>query len=393
MASDGTSSGCRVSDGGDDVTESESISVHVNLLWCAHGRVGGSEEYLVRQLAGLSQLDQPGASPSIRCTLHLGRPLAAARSELASHTQIIASLNVDRRSTRMVVEHSRLALDTRKADLVHHGGGTIPLIRPSAPTVLTIHDLQYLRFPQYFSAARLRYLQAMMPRSARTATMIATPTAHVADDVAAAFSVDRSKIVVVPHGVPTLVADDAEIGRQRGLVGTYGALIVYPAITHPHKGHVRLIEAMQYLPEARLVLIGGVGADEDDVQRAISASRNPDQILRLGRVPDGVRNALIAAADVVAIPSEEEGFGAPVIEAMTLGTPVVCSDIGALREVAGSAAVFIGRDPDAIANGVREALQRTAELSDAGRKQSANFTLAASGAALRDAYLQAVNRA
>jgi len=102
---------------------------------------------------------------------------------------------------------------------------------------------------------------------------------------------------------------------------------------------------------------------------------------------------LIAAADVVAIPSEEEGFGAPVIEAMTLGTPVVCSDIGALREVAGSAAVFIGRDPDAIANGVREALQRTAELSDAGRKQSANFTLAASGAALRDAYLQAVNRA
>jgi glycosyltransferase involved in cell wall biosynthesis len=149
---------------------------------------------------------------------------------------------------------------------------------------------------------------------------------------------------------------------------------------------------MRHLPDARLVLIGGVGSAEDDVQRAINSAVDPEQILRLGRVPDGIRNALIAAADLVIIPSEEEGFGAPVIEAMTLGTPVVCSDIGALREVAGSAAVFIGREPDAIANGVQEGLQRSAQLSDAGRKQSANFTLATSGAALRDAYLQAVNR-
>lgn len=374
------------------MNESDSVSVHVNLLWCAHGRVGGSEEYLVRQLAGLSQLEQPGTSPRISCTLHLGHPLAEARTELESHTQIVASRNVDRRSTRMVVEHSRLALDTRNADLVHHGGGTIPLIRPATPTLLTIHDLQYLRFPQYFSAARLRYLRVMMPRSARAATMIATPTAHVADDVAAEFSVDRSKIVVVPHGVPKLVTDEDEVGRQRGLVGSYGALIVYPAITHPHKGHARLIEAMRHLPDARLVLIGGVGSVEDDVQRAINSAVDPEQILRLGRVPDGIRNALIAAADLVVIPSEEEGFGAPVIEAMTVGTPVVCSDIGALREVAGSAAVFIGHEPDAIANGVQEGLQRSAQLSDAGRKQSVNFTLATSGAALRDAYLQAVNR-
>jgi len=222
--------------------------------------------------------------------------------------------------------------------------------------------------------------------------MIATPTAHVADDVAAEFSVDRSKIVVVPHGVPKLVTDEDEVGRQRGLVGSYGALIVYPAITHPHKGHARLIEAMRHLPDARLVLIGGVGSAEDDVQRAINSAVDPEQILRLGRVPDDIRNALIAAADLVVIPSEEEGFGAPVIEAMTLGTPVVCSDIGALREVAGSAAVFIGREPDAIANGVQEGLQRSAQLSDAGRKESVNFTLATSGAALRDAYLQAVNR-
>ena len=93
---------------------------------------------------------------------------------------------------------------------------------------------------------------------------------------------------------------------------------------------------MQWLRDAKLVLIGGVGSAEDDVLNAIAASPHPEQVIRMGRVSDEMRNALIAAADVVAIPSEEEGFGAPVIEAMTLGTPVVCSDIGALREVAGT---------------------------------------------------------
>ncbi|MED5329626.1 MAG: glycosyltransferase, partial [Actinomycetota bacterium] len=191
--------------------EKTSIVAHVNLLWCAHQRVGGSEEYLIRQLAGLQQALSENDEPEISCTLHLGRRLAAERHELDSFTQVVSRCDVDRQATRVAIEHTALARATRAADLVHHGGGTLPIVRSSTPTVLTIHDLQYLRFPQYFSSSRRRYLQAMMPRSARVATTITTPTAHVADDVARSFSVDREKIVVVPHGVPTLTADPAEV--------------------------------------------------------------------------------------------------------------------------------------------------------------------------------------
>ena len=373
------------------MTSRAPVSAHVNLLWCAHGRVGGSEEYLVRQLAGLSLVEQGADEPLINCTLHLGRALADARNDLRSMHQVVASLNVDRRSIRMVVEHTALARSTRGADLVHHGGGTLPLIRPAVPTVLTIHDLQYLRFPEYFSTARLRYLRAMMPRSAKAATVVVTPTAHVADDVANAFGITREKIFVVPHGVPALSADRMESERQRSQIGGDGPMIVYPAITHPHKGHLKLIEAVtNFLPEARLVLIGGVGAAEDDVLAAINAAPHSQQIMRLGRVPDGVRNALIAAADVVAIPSEEEGFGAPVIEAMVLGTPVVCSQIPALAEVAGDAAVLVENDPSSIAKGIQTAISAGDRYRDLGRIRANDFTLEASGQALRQAYLRAV---
>ena len=369
------------------------IVAHVNLLWCAHQRVVGSEEYLIRQLAGLQHALSEHDEPEISCTVHLGRRLAAERRELDSFAQVVSRCDVDRQATRVAIEHTALARATRAADLVHHGGGTLPIVRSSTPTVLTIHDLQYLRFPQYFSSSRRRYLQAMMPRSARVATTITTPTAHVADDVARSFSVDREKIVVVPHGVPTLTADLAEVQHQREVLGNGQPLIVYPAITHPHKGHLRLIAAMQRLRDAKLVLIGGVGSAEDDVLNAIAASPRPEQVIRMGRVSDEMRTALIAAADVVAIPSEEEGFGAPVIEAMALGTPVVCSDIGALREVAGNAAILVGREPEHIADGISHALESRDALVSAASARVRNFTLQASGSALRSAYIRTVETA
>lgn len=374
------------------MTSHDAISAHVNLLWCAHGRVGGSEEYLVRQLAGLASARPSTVGTPIECTLHLGQALADTREELRSMRQVVSSLNVDRRGTRMLVEHTLFARSTREADLVHHGGGTLPLIRPRVPTVLTIHDLQYLRFPHYFSASRLKYLRSMMPRSAKAATVVVTPTAHVADDVARSFAIDREKILVVPHGVPALFADGAEVERQRSQVGGDGPMIVYPAITHPHKGHLHLIEAVtKHLPDARLVLIGGVGAAEDDVLAAITAAPHPDQIMRMGRVPDDVRNALITAADVVVIPSEEEGFGAPVIEAMVLGTPVVCNRIPALEEVGGDAAIFADADARSIAEGIQTAVSEGDRYRELGRRRAQDFTLEASGQALRQAYLQAVS--
>ena len=371
-------------------TRPAALDVHINLLWCAPGRVGGSEEYLVRQLMALRRAEVP--VNDLACTVHLGERLAEARPELSGCYRRVVHLDVDRRAVRIPFEHTALAWRTRRADVVHHGGGTIPIVRPRVPTVLTVHDLQYRRFPQYFSRGRLAYLRAMMPRSARAATVVATPSAHVAADVVDAFDIDAARTVVVPHPVEIPVPDPALVDEVRRRYAGAGRLFVFPAITHPHKGHLRLLEAIAHHwpdPDDRLVLIGGEGSEEPAVLGAIDRLGLGGRVVRPGRVAAPERDALLAAADLVVFPSEEEGFGAPVVEAMTLGTPVVCSDIPALAEVTGGAAVLTALDPEAIADGMRAALGRSADLVALGRWRAMAFSPEAAGAALATSYRQA----
>ena len=359
------------------------IDVAVNLLWIAPGRVGGSEQYLERQLLGL-------AAPDVRVTAYCTRQFAAAHADLAErHAQVIAPGGQDWRGGRIAAEHTWLALRTRHADVVHHGGGTTPLVG-KRPIVLTVHDLQYLTFPHYFSRSRRAYLDAMMPRSIRRATVVTVPSEYVRGTVVDAFGVDPGRVVVVPHGIPAMfdsTPDDlAAVRRRAGLADR--PYVVYPAITHPHKGHRVLVEMLDHLdPDVQLVLLGGEGVSEPAVRAAIEASAHRDRVHRLGRVPDHERDALLAHADALVFPSEYEGFGAPLVEAMALGTPVVCSSAAAVTEVAADAAIVVPeRDAAAWAAAVSEARDRRHELADRGHARRAHFTLATSGAALATAY-------
>jgi glycosyltransferase involved in cell wall biosynthesis len=111
-------------------------------------------------------------------------------------------------------------------------------------------------------------------------------------------------------------------------------------------------------------------------------------------VTDIERDALIAGAEALVFPSEYEGFGAPLVEAMDLGTPIVCSGQAAVREVVGEAAVIVDEPSvsargEAFAAGVRGAIARRDELVAAGRVRRGAFTLEVSGAALQRAYRQA----
>ncbi len=174
---------------------------------------------------------------------------------------------------------------------------------------------------------RRTYLRLRVPPSARRADVIAVPSEYVRTTVIDAFGVDAGSVVVVPHGVdpvdPDAAGDPATL-RARYRLGDLRVL-VYPAMTHPHKGHRFLVELLAERwtdPDLVLVLLGRPGAADGDVQRAIDERRLADRILRPGRVPDADRDGLIALAEALVFPSEYEGFGAPVLEAMVLGTPV-----------------------------------------------------------------------
>jgi alpha-1,3-rhamnosyl/mannosyltransferase len=237
----------------------------------------------------------------------------------------------------------------------------------------------------------------MMPRSVARASVVATPSEFVQRTVIDAFGIEAERVMVVPHGVrstpiengvrSTPIVDTGSVRERYGL--GEGPYVVYPAITHPHKNHRLLLDVLARHwtdPALKLVLLGGAGAADGDVARAIVDLGLTNRVVRPGRVPGADRDALIAGATALVFPSRYEGFGAPLIEAMALGTPVVCGDHPALREVAGPAAIVLPYDVDAWSDALEEVGRRRAGLIAAGRERLTKYTLAASGRALVDAY-------
>lgn len=165
--------------------------------------------------------------------------------------------------------------------------------------------------------------------------------------------------------------------------------VVMPGITHPHKGHRFLLDVVANCwtdPDLRVVLLGAPGSADEDVNRRIAERGLHRRVVRVGRVSERDRDALIAEAEVLAFPTEYEGFGAPVLEAMALGTPVICSDQPAVAEVVGDAATVRPLRIDAWADALDETMRHRRALVTAGRERARRFTLPASGADLAAAY-------
>jgi alpha-1,3-rhamnosyl/mannosyltransferase len=361
-------------------------TVAVNMLWCRPGKVGGSEEYLVRQLLGLAE-----ANADVDVSVYAPRGFSRAHPELAAVWRVVeAPSDCSRRPLRIAVESTWLAAQTRRADLVHDGGGTSPWVG-SSPRVLTIHDLQYTEFPEYFSAVKRAWLERRVPRSARRATHVVTPTQFVADTVVHTLGVPAAKVSVVRHGVePGLGAHataQAELRRRFAL--TAREVVVFPAITHPHKNHEFLLDLLAGPWRGRdvqLVCAGGTGRAELTLRARCTALGLDSRVTFIGRVSPADRDGLLRMATALVFPSRYEGFGAPVLEAMALGTPVVCSDQQALVEVVGDAGVVRELRVDAWADALDVVAQRRTELVEHGRRRATDFTARASGEDLLRAY-------
>ncbi|MEY2740204.1 MAG: hypothetical protein RL283_306 [Actinomycetota bacterium] len=362
------------------------MRIGVNLLWCRPGRVGGSEEYLVRQLAGLAEL----APPDVRVELFAQPSFLAAHPGLPAHARHASPEWGDARARRVAGEHGWLARAARGLDAVHHGGGTVPR-RGAARTLLTLHDVQYLTYPRWFGAAKLAYLRATVPSSVRRATCVAVPSEYVRGVVVERFGRDPRDVRVVRHGLePSLGAaptPDAEL-RRRFAIGD-GPYVVYPAITHPHKNHALLLELLAGPwrdSGVRLVLAGGAGRADGDVAAAIAARGLGGRVVRTGRVSPADRDGLVRGARALVFPSLYEGFGAPVLEAMALGTPVVTTGAAALAELAAGAAVVAEPGVAAWADALDEVERRRDALVAAGRARAAAHTSRDSGGDLLAAY-------
>jgi glycosyltransferase involved in cell wall biosynthesis len=378
--------------------------VGINLLWMVPGVVGGSETYVVRFLRGLAE-----RSSELDYTLFALPQFATAHPELArTFNTLFAPMRGKVKPARVLAgEHAWMARHCRKLelDLVHHAGGIIPLIRAGRP-VLTIHDLQYLFYPEYFTRTKLEYLKVMVPRSAEAARLILTPSEYTRRTVIERLNMDPSIVVVVHHGISPKSPRDGRVDvRDRYAIP--GPFFLYPAAAFPHKNHLVLLQALARLldrhPNAALVLTGPKGSSQWGTAKSMEVSLSEevrrlglqDKVKRLGFVPSADLDALYEEAVALAFPSRFEGFGAPVLEAMSRGCPVIAADATALPEVVQDAGILVSPDnSDQWAQAMGDMIDDDAlrkRLIESGYERAGRFTWTRSAEILEDAYNHALD--
>lgn len=356
------------------------------MLWCVPGNVGGSEEYFVRQLLGLAEIDAP-----FDVSVYVPRGFITAHPEVAAVTNVVeAPSSCRNRELRVWLENTWLASRTTRAHVVHHGGGTMPH-RGNRSTLLTVHDVQYLTFPEYFSRLKLAYLRNRVPSAIRRATVIAAPSEYVRSSIEHNFGADRARTTVVRHGLEREIGQgktsESEL-RQRFNLGQ-SRILVMPAITHPHKNHQFILNLLAHqwrAEDVKVVMVGGKGLADNAVQRQIVDLGLSERVVRSGRVNAADRDGLIAMAEALVFPSLYEGFGAPVIEAMALGTPVITSNCASLPEVVGDAGLVLGLSDSEWSGALDQLRQQRHELVQRGLARAAQFSAAKSAEDLVLAY-------
>jgi glycosyltransferase involved in cell wall biosynthesis len=272
-------------------------------------------------------------------------------------------------------------------DVVHSTGPAIPP-PGGAALVVTVHDLAPIRFAdRYPRRARALHKRGAHIAAAEAARII-VPSRSTALDVEEFYGVERERIRVVPHGVDfadlgavaKAVGDAAERWERRGIAEPY---VLWVGTQEQRKNVVAVLDAFAHVatrhPELSLVLHGPNGWLGDEVGEGLQQrGLHSRTIVSEGSLPRNELAALYARASVFVYPSLYEGFGMPVLEAMACSTPVVTSNISALPETAGDAALLV--DPlDDVA--LAEAIARIMEdpglaedLSARGQKRARALT-------------------
>lgn len=377
--------------------------VGVNLLWMVPGVVGGSETYLTRLLRGLAERGRS----DIGYTIFALPQFAEAHPDLATSFDVeYAPLSGQIKSFRVAGENTWLIrrCRKRKIDLLHHGGGTMPVVHTTR-SVLTVHDLQYLYYPEYFTRTKLQYLKTMVPRSAEAARLVLVPSEFTRRTVIERLHIDPSIVIVVPHGI-SLRERAAVPGDVRERYDIPGDFFIYPAAPYPHKNHLLLLKAFARLlkihPDTTLVLTGAKAWTEwslakemnERIGREIGELRIGDRVRSLGYIPSTDLEALYAEAAALTFPSHFEGFGAPALEAMARGCPVIAADVTALPEVVDEYGLLVSPDnaeewSNAMAQMLEEEELRST-LAKRGRERAAEFSWDRSAGILEDAYRHAL---
>ncbi len=289
---------------------------------------------------------------------------------------------------RRLWTHARLgpALLRDRPDLLFVPAHVVPLAHPAS--VVTLHDLGYLAFPEAHTARRRLELDLTTRWSLRAARRVIAISQATKDDLVRHYGADPTRIAVVHHGLSAgfrPVEDPALLAVARARHGLPAPYLLYVGTLQPRKNLERLLEAFARAigtsDAARgltLAIAGRRGWLSAPIEARAKALGVAERVRFLGYLPDADLPALLSGATAFVFPSLYEGFGMPVLEAMACGAPVLTSNSSALPEVAGEAALLVDpRDTDAITAAIARLAADAplrAELRARGLARAARFS-------------------
>ncbi|HJR58766.1 MAG TPA: glycosyltransferase family 1 protein [Vicinamibacterales bacterium] len=351
-------------------------------------RETGNETYVRGLLEGLATLDgvavaaavQPGHCPDARM------PPAIAWLPLPT-----------RSSWRRLAGDLALLARRWNADVIH--ATYIAPYRSPSPVVVSVHDVSFKRYPQYFSWRDRALFATLLPSSLRRAAAVLTLSSHARDELQHFYPGLRTPIHVVPAAPRASFrpVEAAMVAPALARAGVRAPFLLAVGSVQPRKNLVRLVEAFRVLhrtrPDLQLVIVGPSGFRSHWVQETIVSRGLSDAVRLPGYVSEEDLVGLYNAAMALVYPSVYEGFGLPVVEAMACGRPVIAANTSSLPEVAGAAAILV--DPFDVAAlhaamlSVVTDTRQAGELAARGLARSEQFSWPRTAAAALAAYRSA----
>lgn len=357
--------------------------------------IGRLTRHLVRELVQME--------PRHRYTLFVAGPVDRRSAEWAGWPANVRlrPTPISERLLTILWHRLRLPLPvewfTGSCDLFHSTDFVLPPTA-GARTLLTVHDLTFLRYPDCAHPALRAYLQAVVPRSLARADRVVADSQSTKQDLVELLGLPAEKIAVVYGGIePRFSPADKtlKVSKTFRVLGLDQPYILSVGTLEPRKNYARLIRAYARLCEATglphlLAIAGGKGWLYDSVFAEVHRLGVEERVRFLGFVNDAALPALYRGAELFVFPSLYEGFGFPPLEAMACGCPVVSSNSSSLPEVCGDAAILVPpEDEQALADamsGVLGNAGRRQALRERGLAQAARFTWPAAARRLLEEY-------
>ncbi len=322
----------------------KSITAHFNLDPVAEHRLSGVGGYSKRLFEALSQ--HPGfQTEGFYFNFHNKRP--QPQTSLTNYQVLNFPLKI---YAKLDSYGLRLPFDLflKPVDVTFFPNFATWCTAKSKLSITTVHDLTYLYFPELVEAKNLAHLRRVVPRTLKHADLILTVSQAVKNEIIKEFHINPDKILALPIPVSDLFRDfnpktttiqlPAELQNQKyiSFVGNF----------EPRKNLPTLIQAYLQLPknlrqDYKLVIAGSQSWSNQQAQALIDeANQDQPTILQLSGLSDEEIANLLHRSSLHILPSLYEGFGMPIVEAMTVNTPVIASDIPVLHESSGGSAVY-----------------------------------------------------